>query len=66
MVLLSESEADMQILLNTVDLWCKRWRVKISKSKTNVVHFRKKRVRKTECKFFLSEFELEIAVPINI
>ena len=44
-VLLAESENDLQSLLNIVCSWCGRWRLRINKDKTQVVHFRKRVLR---------------------
>ena len=41
-ILLAESESDLQNMLNMVRLWCYRWRSAINKSKTQIMHFRKK------------------------
>ena len=41
-LLLAESENDMQDLLNFVNEWCRKWRLIINFSKTNAMHFRNK------------------------
>ena len=41
-LILTENENDMQDLLNFVYEWCRKWRLKINFSKTNVMHFRNK------------------------
>ncbi len=38
-VLLAESESDLQSLLNIVYSWCSKWRLKINKDKTQIMHF---------------------------
>lgn len=42
MVLLSDSEHKLQEMLNIMSNWCKKWRIKVNVSKTNVMHFRPK------------------------
>ena len=36
MVLMASNESDLQAMLNILENWCSKWRVKISKAKTNV------------------------------
>ena len=36
MVLISENEEDLQVLLNEMNKWCKKWRMKVNETKTNV------------------------------
>ena len=42
-VLLAESEGDLQFLLLIVENWCKKWRLEVNLSKTNILHIRSKR-----------------------
>ena len=42
-LLLAESENDMQELLNFVNDWCRKWRLIINLSKSNAMHFRNNR-----------------------
>ena len=44
-VLLTSNETDMQFLLNLVEIWCSKWRLEVNLTKTNVMH-----VRATRCK----------------
>ena len=41
-VILAETEDDLQTLLNATQQWCNEWQVLINYHKTKVVHFRKK------------------------
>lgn len=41
-ILLVESESDLQKMLNVVNLWCFKWRFTINQSKTHIMRFRKK------------------------
>ena len=43
LILLSENEADMQFLLHLVEIWCKKWRLEVNLSKTNIMHVRNPR-----------------------
>ena len=52
-LLLAESEYDMQNLLNFVNEWCRKWRLIINFSKTNAMHFRNKGKR-------CSNFDLKV------
>ena len=48
-VLLAESEPDLQLLLFLVENWCKKWRLEVNLSKTSILHIRPK--RKQQSKF---------------
>ena len=39
LVLLAETEADLQKLLDTLSNWCTRNHIKVNEDKSNVVHF---------------------------
>ena len=47
LVLLAETEEDLQCMLDTVLLWCRKWHMKINPKKSNVVHFRPQSYAKT-------------------
>ena len=38
-VLLSNKETDLQLMLNKVSTWCKLWRLKVNEGKTKILHF---------------------------
>ena len=48
-VLMTESEEDLQFLLYLTECWCKKWRLEINLSKTNIMHVRQ--VRKHQSRF---------------
>ena len=50
-VLLAESEADLQLLLFVVECWCKKWRLEINLTKTNILHVRPKRKQQSKFTF---------------
>ncbi len=54
---------DIVILANTeeeLQNWCKKWRFKVNTGKTNVVHFRNKRKKKTNLNFKFDGVLLDI------
>ena len=51
MVFLAATEADLQQMLTAMNDWCKKWRLKVNESKSNIVHFRKSRQKQTNFKF---------------
>ena len=51
MVLLAETEDDLQCMLDIVNLWCTKWRLTINREKTQVGHFRKKGMQKSAHNF---------------
>ena len=60
LVLITESEQDLQLLLNKLSEWCKKWQIKVNESKSKVMHFRPKRTRATEFKFKYMTRELDM------
>ena len=58
-VLLSQSDVGLQNMLNTLWSWCNKWRLSVNDSKTKIVHFRPKRVKRSEKVFCLHEKLLE-------
>ncbi len=52
-VILVDNKEQLQILLNFVNNWCKKWKMKVNRDKTKVIHFRKKKCKVTEKHFYL-------------
>ena len=44
-VLLTETPVDLQVQLDAVNNWCRKWRLKINVTKTKIMHFRKNSIR---------------------
>ena len=57
---MAESEAEFQKMLDCVDSWCKKWRLKVNINKTNILHFRNKRKSKTSFNFKFDGVTLDI------
>ena len=51
LVLIAETEADLQILLDTLSGWCIRNRIMVNEAKSNIVHFRTQSIPRTEFNF---------------
>ncbi len=50
-VLLAETEPELQTMLNKLNEWCSKWKISINETKTNVMHFRNKHQLKTQYVF---------------
>ena len=50
-VLISESEQNLQDMLDYMHRWCFKWKLKLNVDKSSVVHFRPKRQRRSEFSF---------------
>ena len=59
-VLLSENENDLQQMLDTMNTWCFKWKMKLNIDKSKIVHFRPKRKLKTDFIFNFGESEINI------
>ena len=50
-VLMAKNEEDLQNLLSLVELWCKKWRLEVNLTKTNIMHIRSKRKQQSKFMF---------------
>ena len=50
-VLLAKNEEDLQDLLFIVEVWCKKWRLEINLTKTNIMHIRSNRKQQSKFMF---------------
>lgn len=48
-VLIAPTEDSLQLMLNTLNDWCSKWRLLINTDKTKIIHFRP--VSKEKCQF---------------
>ena len=60
-VLLADCEKDLQNMLNIVADWCVKWRLVVNNDKTQIVHFRKPSVERSEFTFMFGRFGLVYA-----
>ena len=51
MVLIADSDDNLQSMLNKMFEWCSRWRLKVNKDKNKTMHFRKQITRRTQYNF---------------
>ena len=58
LVLLADTEKDLQKMLATLDDWCKKWDVLVNSDKSQVVHFRAMKKEETMCDFVLGGVSL--------
>ena len=58
MVLLSNSEKDLQSMLDKMYNWCQKWRLKVNETKSNIVHFRPSRCKPSDVSFKYGDREL--------
>ena len=58
-VLLADSETDLQSLLNIVNVWCSKWRLEVNLLKTNVMHVKKQQCRRSGFNFIFEGEKLD-------
>ena len=58
-VLLSETENDLQLLLKIVNVWCSKWRLEVNLLKTNVMHVRKNHCQRSKFTFIFENKKVE-------
>ena len=49
---------DLQIQLDFINQWCKKWRLNINYNKFNVIHFRKRNDRQSNFVFFFGHLPI--------
>ena len=59
-VLLAETEKDLQKLMNELYFWCTKWRMVVNKEKTNIIHFRPTNVDRTNSEFKYGDSTIDI------
>ena len=52
-VLLAETPVDLQVQLDAVNNWCRKWRLKINVTKTKIMHFRKHSANQSDYQFHI-------------
>ena len=60
MVLFAENEENLQYLLGIMNDWCFKWRLKVNKNKTKIIHFRTVRKAPTNVVFKYGNDDLEV------
>ena len=61
-ILLAQTEGNLQIMLNGLNDWCNKWKLRVNLKKSNIIHFRKKKMPKTQYKF---QFNNEEMLKVN-
>ena len=59
-VLLAENPEDLQVLLNTLSIWCKLNGMVINGSKSNIVHFRTPSISRSDVVFKVGDITLDV------
>ena len=59
LAIIAESEESLQEMLNVLENWCKRWRMRVNVKKTKVIHFRTRTQQQSVFKFSLNNNALE-------
>ena len=50
-LLMAKSEAELQILIHALETWCNTWKLRVNVAKTNVLHFRCPKRKRTTFNF---------------
>lgn len=57
-VILAENEYDLQVQLDCIDNWCRKWQLLVNGTKSQIVHFRKKGIKRSTTEFKLGSEKL--------
>ena len=55
LVIMSESEKDLQDMLHMVNKWCIKWSMQINLEKSKALHFRRKRQKRSTFQFLIGD-----------
>jgi len=55
--LLAPDEQSLQLMLNCLNVWCKKWRLQLNQSKTKVIHFRNPSVSRSASNFTCGDLD---------
>ena len=58
-VIIADDDQKLQEMLNYTGNWCKKWQMEVNHSKSNIVHFRNKRVKRSDRIFSLQNTTIE-------
>ena len=58
LLILAENEVNLQLMLSTLEKWCRDWKLDVNFKKSNVIHFRKKNLPETLFKFKYKQNEM--------
>ena len=58
-ILVAENEKDLQNMLVCAENWCRKWRLTVNHSKTQIMHFRQTRIKRSDVQFYFGEQKLE-------
>ncbi len=64
-ILLSENEEDLQLMLTCRDKWCKKWRLRMNQKKTQIMHFRRPGRERRSFQFYVGEKQLKFTVFLD-
>ena len=59
-IVLAETEDNLQSMLNQLSAWCNKWRMLINTDKSQIIHFRPKRHKQIKFKFAVNSTTIEI------
>jgi hypothetical protein len=60
LVMLAETEQDMQNMLNILNTWCKKWMMRANVSKTKIVHFRNQNDPQSQFNYMFDDMSIEV------
>ena len=63
-VILAENENDLQAQLDTVNEWCRNWRLELNQTKTEIIHFRNVNVTKCIKQFKIGNLDIDYCIML--
>ena len=57
---ISESEVNLQKMLDYIHSWCRKWRLRVNTNKSKIMHFRPNRRQRTQFLFKMGNINLDM------
>ena len=58
-VLIAPTEENLQLMLDTMNSWCRKWKLTVNQEKTKVIHFRTSSVNRSTFEFKCGDKDIE-------
>ena len=65
LVLMAETEPELQLMLDTLSIWCRNNKIRVNQEKSKIIHFRTPSIPKSSFDFKCGDTSLDIASQYN-
>ena len=65
LVLMAETESELQLMLDTLSIWCRNNKIRVNQEQSKIIHFRTPSVPKSSSDFKCGDTSLDITSQYN-